>query len=77
METAVTNRADIYLLDSAKALKVTEWLKEVANGADELQSFIKKFPDDPVVVEYQKRQTPKALEELQLQISIVSSKNAY
>ena len=74
METAVTNRADIYLLDSNKAFKVTEWLKEVAEGADELHSFIEKFPDDPVVVEYQKRGTPKSLEELQLQISIVASK---
>ena len=74
MEIAKTNRTDLYLLDAKKSLKVDEWLKTVAGGADSLKSFIDTFPDDILVQQYKKKNTPDNLEELQIHISAVSSR---
>lgn len=74
METAVTNREDIYLIDPKKAHNVSLWLEGVADGADSLDSFMEKFPADPVVIEHQKRGTAQSLEELQLHVNVITSK---
>ena len=73
-ELAITNREDQYLIDADKEVAVSNWLKEVKNGADKVESFISSFPKDQFVEEYKEWKTNIAKDKLIFHIDVVESK---
>lgn len=73
MDVAVANKTDIYLIDEKKAVKVGRWLKKIADGEDKIKSFIKGFPDDPVVCNYLEKKSIQAKQDLELHVDVILS----
>ena len=72
-QTVWTNREDLYLEDANKIGEVVSWLQDVKKGNDRIESFIKRFPDDVVVVEYLEDKSKKNLEALTFHVSVIES----